>query len=132
HGPGTIWLDHVSLMPQKNARGWRYDVFKAVRELHPGVIRFGGSAVEGGELGDLEWKDLISPIEQRKPFRAWGGLQPRAAGLEEIVQFCLTVDAEPLICVRFKNRKPKDAADEVEYFNGLAETPMGALRKKNG
>jgi alpha-N-arabinofuranosidase len=42
------------------------------------------------------------------------------------------VDAEPLICVRFAGRTPKDAAEQVEYFNATTTTPMGALRAKNG
>ena len=37
-----------------------------------------------------------------------------------------------MICVRFLNRAPKDAADEVEYFNGSPDTPMGGLRAKHG
>jgi alpha-N-arabinofuranosidase len=34
--------------------------------------------------------------------------------------------------VRFSGRGPKSAAEEVEYFNGGIDTPMGALRKRNG
>jgi alpha-N-arabinofuranosidase len=52
--------------------------------------------------------------------------------LGEIVQFCRLVDAEPLICVRVSNRQPQDAADEVQYFNGPADSPMGKLRVRNG
>ena len=37
-----------------------------------------------------------------------------------------------LICVRFTGKTPKDAADQVEYFNGPATTPMGKLRAANG
>src|SRR5262249_51347859 len=42
------------------------------------------------------------------------------------------VGAEPLICARITGRTPKDAADEVQYFNGAADTPMGKLRARNG
>ncbi len=42
------------------------------------------------------------------------------------------MNAEPLICVRFSRRAPSDAADEVEYFNGASDTPMGAWRARNG
>ena len=131
-GPGTLWIDNATLMSDENIGGWRPNVVAALRELKPGVIRFGGSAVEGGELGDLEWKNLIGDPDHRKPFRAWGGLQPQGAGIEEFVQLCRAVGAEPLMCVRFSSRSPKDAADEVEYFNGAADTPMGGLRAKNG
>jgi alpha-N-arabinofuranosidase len=131
-GPGTIWIDNASLMPEDAVGGWRPDVVAAVRALKPGVIRFGGSALDDPNLGDFEWRDTIGDVDRRKPFRAWGGLQPTGPGLEEIVQFCRQVSAEPLLCVRFRGRSPKDAADEVEYFNGAADTPLGRLRARNG
>ena len=131
-GPGTLWLDNASLMPVETVGGWRPDVVEAVRALKPGIIRFGGSAVDEASMGDFEWKDTIGDPDHRKPFRAWGGLQPTGPGLEEFVQFCQAVQAEPLLCVRFSNRAPKDAAEEVEYFNGSTNTPMGALRMRNG
>jgi alpha-N-arabinofuranosidase len=37
-----------------------------------------------------------------------------------------------MICVRFANRAPQDAAQEAEYFNGATNTPMGSLRARNG
>jgi alpha-L-arabinofuranosidase len=131
-GPGTLWLDNVSLMPEDNVGGWRPDVVAAVKALKPGIIRFGGSALDEPGFGDFDWRNTIGDPDRRRPFRAWGGLQPTGAGLEEFVQFCRQVDAAPLICVRFSGRNPKDAADQVEYFNGSASTEMGALRAKNG
>jgi alpha-N-arabinofuranosidase len=131
-GPGTLWLDNASLMPDDAAGGWRPDVVEAVKDLHPGVIRFGGSALDEPAFGDFEWKDTVGDPDRRKPLRAWGGLQPSGAGLEEVVRFCRLVGAEPLVCVRFTGRTPKDAAEEVEYFNGKADTPMGKLRARNG
>jgi alpha-L-arabinofuranosidase len=52
--------------------------------------------------------------------------------LEEFVQFCRQVGAEPLMCVRVTKRSPRDAADQVAYFNGAADTAQGKLRAKNG
>ncbi len=131
-GSGTLWLDSASLMPESAVGGWRKDVVEAVRALKPGVIRFGGSALDDSNLGEFEWRDAVGDPDSRKPFRAWGGLQPTGAGLEEIVQFCRLVGAEPLICVRIMGRTPRDAADEVQYFNGTVNTPMGAMRARNG
>jgi alpha-L-arabinofuranosidase len=131
-GPGTLWLDNASLMPENAIGGWRADVVAAVKAMHPGIIRFGGSALEEPGYGDFEWRDTIGDADRRRPFRAWGGLQPTGPGLEEFVQFCQLVDAEPLICVRITRRTPQDAADEVQYFNGGLDTPMGGLRAKNG
>jgi alpha-N-arabinofuranosidase len=131
-GPGTLWLDNASLMPEKTVDGWRPDVVEAVKALKPGIIRFGGSALDDSNLGEFDWRDTIGDPDTRKPFRAWGGLQPTGPGLEEIVQFCRHVGAEPLICVRVSKKGPEEAAKQVEYFNGAVTTPMGALRAKNG
>ncbi len=131
-GPGTLWIDHVSLMPSDTVNGWRPDVVEAVGALKPGIIRFGGSALDEPGFGEFEWKDTIGDPDYRKPFRAWGGLQPTGPGLEEFVQFCHAVQAEPLICVRFSGRTALDAAEEIEYFNGSTNTPMGARRAANG
>jgi len=131
-GPGTLWLDNASLMPEDAPGGWRADVVTAVKALKPGVIRFGGSALDEPGFGEFDWKDTIGDPDKRRPFRAWGGLQPTGPGLEEIVQFCRLVGAEPLLCVRVSGRTPKDAAEQVQYFNGAADTSMGKLRVKNG
>jgi alpha-L-arabinofuranosidase len=131
-GPGTLWLDSASLMPEKTVGGWRPDVVAAVKALKPGIIRFGGSALDDPNLGSFDWRDTLGDPDRRRPFPAWGGMQPAGAGLEEFVQFCQHVDAQPLLCVRVTGKTPKDAADQVEYFNGPADSPMGKLRAKNG
>ncbi len=131
-GPGTLWLDNASLMPRDAKGGWRADVVEAVKAMRPGIIRFGGSTLDDPNLGEFEWRDTIGDPDHRRPFRAWGGLQPTGPGLEEFVQFCRMVDAEPLICVRYSRRDPADAAELVQYLNGAVDTPMGALRAKNG
>ena len=128
-GPGTVWIDQVSLMPERTIGGWRIDVVKALKELKPGIIRLGGSATE-----TFDWLRLIGDPDKRPPWinLPWGGQHPTGAGMEEFIQLCRIVGAEPLICVRLTGRTPKDAADEVEYFNGSAETPMGKRRAENG
>ncbi len=131
-GPGTVWLDCVSLMPEDAVGGWRRDVVEALRALRPGVVRFGGSVVDYPAYGDYDWRKTIGPVESRVPFRSWGGLQPPGAGLEEIVQLIQAVGAEPLICVRFMDSSPEEAAAQVQYFNGPVTTAMGALRRRNG
>jgi alpha-N-arabinofuranosidase len=131
-GPGTLWLDNASLMPEDTVGGWRPDVVAAIKALKPGVIRFGGSALDDPNLGTFEWRDTIGDPDRRKPFRAWGGLQPTGPGLEEFIQLCHTAGAEPLLCVRYEKRTPKDAAEQVEYLNGGVDTPLGKLRARNG
>jgi alpha-L-arabinofuranosidase len=131
-GPGTLWLDNASLMPVDTVGGWRPDVVEAMRALKPGIIRFGGSVLDDPNLGKFDWRDTIGDPDRRKPFHAWGGLQPTGPGMEEIVQLCRRVGAEPLICVRVSKRNPQDAAEQVEYFNGATDTPLGKERAKHG
>ena len=101
-------------MPLKTVHGWRSDVAEALKALRPGIIRFGGSTTKG-----FDWTATIGDPDKRVPFTTrWGGLEPGNAGIEEFVQLCRWVDAEPLICVRFTGKTSKDAADQVEYFNG--------------
>jgi len=128
-GPGTLWLDRVYLIGSDAVLGlWRPDVVAALRAMHPGIIRFGGSTIE-----DYEWEHGIGPWDQRQPFTTvWGGLEENFVGIDEFIQLCHYVGAEPLICVRWAGKKPEDAAAEVEYCNGSVDTHWGRLRAQNG
>lgn len=128
-GPGTLWLDRVYLIPEDAVQGiWRPDVVAALKELQPGVIRFGGTSIEG-----LEWEQTVGDWDTRAPFTTyWGGLEPNFVGLDEFVRLCELVGAEPLICVRWTGKQPSDAAAEVEYMNGSVQTHWGGMRARNG
>ena len=128
-GPGAVWLDRVYLIPEDAVLGiWRPDVVAALKDLNPGVIRFGGSSIEG-----FEWDQAIGTWDNRAPFTTtWGGLEPNFVGIEEFVQLCQYIGAEPLICVRWTGNTPAAAAAEVEYLNGAADTRWGQLRVQNG
>lgn len=128
-GSGTLWLDRVYLIGSDAILGlWRPDVVAALAAMHPGVIRFGGSTIEA-----YDWLGGIGPWDKRKPFTTvWGGLEENFVGIDEFVQLCKRVGAEPLICVRWTGKTPEDAAAEAEYCNGSPDTHWGALRAKNG
>lgn len=128
-GPGTVWLDRVYLIPEDAVLGlWRRDVTEALMAMNPGVVRWGGSTTEG-----YEWTQGIGPWDQRAPFTTcWGGLEPNFVGMEEFVQLCEYIGAEPLLCLRWSGKQPEDAAAQVEYFNGGPETEWGRKRAENG
>jgi alpha-N-arabinofuranosidase len=128
-GPGTLWLDRVYLIGSDAVLGiWRPDVVAALKAMHPGIIRFGGSTTEG-----YEWERGVGPWDERPTFTTvWGGWEENFVGLDEFVRLCELVGAEPLICVRWTGKKPEDAAAEVEYANGSVATHYGALRARNG
>ncbi|MEW6073768.1 MAG: hypothetical protein AB1726_14380 [Planctomycetota bacterium] len=129
-GPGTLWIDRVSLTPEDALPGhWRTDVVAALEDLRPGVLRYGGCSIEV-----TEWEEGVGPVEERVPFvnAFWGGRDPNNVGLAEFLALCLLVGAEPLVCVRWNGKTPQDAANEVEYVNGAVDTPYGRKRAAHG
>ena len=70
-GKDGVSLEHVSLFPvntfKGRANGMRRDLAQALRDLHPGVLRFpGGCIVEGETLAHrYQWKNTIGPVENR-------------------------------------------------------------------
>jgi len=128
-GPGTLWLDAASLAGTDTVDGWRPDVVAALRALRPGMLRFGGTTIRK----HFEWKDGTVPPERRAPFAdAGGSTQPGNVGVDEFLDLCRAIDAEPLMCVRFSDRRPADAAELVEYCNGSAASGWGARRAALG
>ena len=129
-GPGSLWLDRIYMIDEDAVLGlWRRDVVAALKEMTPGVIRFGGSSLEV-----FEWDRCIGSWDTRVPYTTmpWRGLEPNFVGVEEFVQLCQYVGAEPLVCVRWTGKTPADAAAEVEYFNGGPQTRWGKVRAQNG
>ena len=129
-GAGTLWATKLSCMPADNLLGWRRDVVEAIRELHPGILRWGGSVCDPGEY---RWKNGIGDRDLRVPFRnkTWGRIDSNDVGIDEFCQLCELTGVEPLICVSFADG-PQSAADLVEYCNGAPQTAWGSKRVANG
>ncbi len=129
-GSGNVWVDKLSLMPADNLKGWRRDVVDAIKDVQPGLVRFGGSVCDPGEY---RWKNGIGDRDLRTPFpnKVWGRLDSNDVGIDEFCQFCELTSVEPLICLSFSDG-PKNAADLVEYCNGRANSAWGAKRAANG
>ncbi len=68
---GPVDVEHVSLFPvdtwEGRRNGLRKDLVQALRDIHPGVLRFpGGCIVEGAdEATRYEWKNTVGPVENR-------------------------------------------------------------------
>ncbi|PWU14664.1 MAG: hypothetical protein C5B50_16810 [Verrucomicrobia bacterium] len=129
-GNGHVWADKLSLMPADNRLGWRADVVQAIKDVHPAILRWGGSACDPGEY---RWKQGIGPRDQRVPFRNkfWGRIDSNDVGIDEFCQICEMSSVEPLICLSFSDG-PQSAADLVAYCNGDITTAWGAKRAANG
>jgi alpha-N-arabinofuranosidase len=128
-GKGTFWLDKVSLMPEDNKFGWRSDVVEAIRQMKPGIIRFGGSS-----LIYYQWEQGIGPSTQRTPFenRPWGNMEENDVGLYEFLQFCELVEADPLICLNVNSTTLGQILNEIEFCNGEASSKYGSIRAEMG
>jgi alpha-N-arabinofuranosidase len=129
-GQGRLWVNKLSLMPGDNQNGWRADVVEAIKEIRPGILRWGGSAVDPGHY---RWKNGIGDRDRRTPWpnENWGRLDSDDVGIDEFCQFCELVAAQPLICVSFADGA-QSAHDLAEYCDGGPGTAWGAKRAANG
>ena len=141
-GPGTVWLDQISLMPDswRKAGGCRPDLQEAIAGLRPPVIRWPG----GCFASPYRWKDGIGPQHQRGPHPAnmWDDKEVNSFGTDEFIAMCRRVGAEPLVVINIGtlqwNRGVKnndflqEALDWIEYCNGPADSKWGKVRAANG
>ena len=130
YGKGSFRIGAVSLMPADNIQGWRVDTLARLRELDSPVYRWpGGNFVSG-----YDWKDGIGDRDRRPPRKnpAWKGIEPNDVGIDEFMVLVRELGAEPYIAVNTGLGGIEAAAEEVQYVNGAATTPMGKRRAENG
>ena len=66
---GSVEFDLISMIPEDAVAGlFRKDLFDALKDIHPGFIRFpGGCIVEGTSLmRRYYWKNTVGPLKDRK------------------------------------------------------------------
>ena len=128
--PGCVWAACLSLMPADNVKGMRADTLAQIRKLNAPIYRWpGGNFVSG-----YNWKDAIGERDRRPPRweRAWNDVEENDFGLDEFIAFSREVATEPLIVVNTGLGSVEEAAAEVEYANGPAQSRWGAERARNG
>ncbi|MBD2844009.1 alpha-L-arabinofuranosidase [Paenibacillus sp. IB182496] len=128
-GSGTIWLDHISLLPADSIGCVKREVVELTRRLRPGMMRLAGNHISA-----YHFEDAIGPSLERPNMRneAWGGWTNKYFGTDEFLRFCRDTRTEPLICVNAGTGTPEEAAAWVEYCNGGPDTRYGALRAQYG
>ncbi len=120
----------LSLMPADHVQGMRADTLELLKKLNSPVYRWpGGNFVSG-----YDWRDGLGDRDRRPPRKnpAWTGVEHNDFGLDEFLVFCQLLDTEPYIAVNSGLGSVDEAMAEVQYANGSADTPMGALRAKHG
>ena len=153
--PDTLWLDVVSLFPQKTymnrSNGLRADMVKMLADLHPSFVRFPGGAIVGGMNLDnrIQWKNSIGDIAERKgTMNLWGYYTTNGLGFHEYLQMCEDIKADALwVCNpgfsdnyrKAEYCKPEEvqlfvneALDALEYALGPVDSKWGTQRAVNG
>ncbi len=162
---GTADVDHISLFPTDTWKGrkggLRRDLVEALRDLHPGVMRFpGGCVVEGNSLATrYQWKNTLGAVENRPlnenrwnytfKYRAFPDYyQSYGLGFYEFFQLCEDIGARPLpilsvgLSCQYESNEVvpldslqpyiDDALDLIEFANGAATTKWGKVRAEMG
>ncbi|MBI4326266.1 MAG: hypothetical protein HY674_13525 [Chloroflexi bacterium] len=127
---GQFVVGRILLRPADHIQGADPDVVRLLKESRLPILRWPG----GNFVSSYHWEDGVGPIEQRptKPNYAWGGVEPNLFGTDEFIAFCRAVGCEPMICINAGSGTPAEAARWIEYYNGPANSPMGARRAALG
>jgi alpha-L-arabinofuranosidase len=149
-GNGKLFLDMVSLMPQKTWKehGLRTDLAESLDALHPSFMRFpGGNWIEGDDIAHMyHWKSTIGDIDARTPlWNTWGYNTTQGLGFYEYLQLCEDLGAEPIFAINCgialnghdvplsrMGQWVQDALDAIEYANGPTNSAWGSLRAQAG
>jgi alpha-N-arabinofuranosidase len=129
-GKGDFKIGTLSLMPADNINGWRKDVVALLKQLDSPIYRWpGGNFVSG-----YNWRDGIGDRDKRPPRKnpAWKGVESNDVGSDETMQLMEMIDAQPYVAVNTGLGGAEEAANEIQYFNGAQDTPMGKMRAANG
>ena len=98
-----------------DAKGFRTDVVREVKDLGVPIVRYpGGNFVSG-----YNWLDGVGPKGQRPVVldRAWNSLETNQFGTNEFLEWCGLVGTEPLLGMNFGTSSVEMAVAYVEYCN---------------
>ncbi|MHA4806629.1 alpha-L-arabinofuranosidase C-terminal domain-containing protein [Flavitalea flava] len=152
---GTVWVDFVSLFPERTFRnrpnGLRLDLAQSIADLNPAFIRWpGGCFVEGINIQSApDWRRTIGPVEERPgTYSPWGYWTSDGFGYHEYLQFCEDIGAAALYVFnvgvscdyRSGTFAPEDslggyiqnALDAIEYAVGPVDSKWGRKRATSG
>ena len=124
-------------------------LMQILADMKPAFLRLpGGNYLEGNTIAErFNWRETRGDISQRPGHQdPWGYRSDDGFGLLEYLEWCEDLRMEPVLAVfagyaRRGEHIPagprlqpfvQEALDEIEYVIGSADTPMGALRVKDG
>ena len=113
-----------------DAKGFRTDVAREVKDLGVPIVRYpGGNFVSG-----YNWLDGVGAKAQRPVVldRAWNSLETNQFGTNEFLEWCGMVGTEPLLGMNFGTGSVEMAVAYVEYCNVARGTRWSELRRSHG
>ena len=113
-----------------DAKGFRADVAREVKELGVPIVRYpGGNFVSG-----YNWLDGVGPKAQRPTVleRAWNSIETNQFGTNEFIEWCRAVGTEPLLGMNFGTGSMEMAVAYAEYCNLERGTKWSELRRSHG
>ncbi len=116
--------------PAADARGFRTDVAREIKEIGVPIVRYpGGNFVSG-----YNWLDGVGPKAQRPVVldRAWNSIETNQFGTNDFIDWCGVVGAEPLLGMNFGTGTVEMAVAYVEYCNLERGTRWSDLRRTHG
>jgi len=124
---GGIWVGENSLIP--NIKGYRKDVFEALKALQIPVLRWPG----GCFADEYHWMDGIGDNRPTMQNNNWGGtIEDNSFGTHEFLNLCEMLGCEPYVSGNVGSGTVEELAKWVEYMTSDGDTPMARLRRKNG
>lgn len=152
---GTVWVDYVSLFPQKTFKerenGMRADLAQFLSDMKPAFMRWpGGCVVEGMTIENrIKWKETLGdPMQRQGEYNRWGYRSTMGFGYHEFLQYCEDIGADAMFVANVglactfnngdyvdKSEFPKymqDIRDAIEYAIGDVSTTWGAKRMAAG
>ena len=135
NGNGTVWVDYVSLFPQKTFKnrdnGMRPDIAEMLAGLKPNFMRWpGGCIVEGIVLDNrVKWKETIGdPMTRPGQYDLWGYRSTWGMGYHEILQFCedlgmdcMFVGNAGLSCIGWGGQYVAPGSDLDPYYEDIRD-----------
>ncbi|HEX2949183.1 MAG TPA: alpha-L-arabinofuranosidase C-terminal domain-containing protein [Armatimonadota bacterium] len=114
HAYGAIRADGL-WDPTKNVLA--PEMLEMSKEIGTTMMRYPGGCL----VNNFNWHDAVGPIANRPNF---------PFGVDEFIEYCRAVGAEPLMTVSEYVGTPQDSADLVEYLNAPADAQHPWAQKR--
>ena len=129
-GTGVFYVGAVSLMPADNVQGFHAGMIRLFREAGFKMFKWPG----GNFVSTYDYRDGLGDRDKRPPRLQpmWSDrVESNDIGLHEFMALCRLVGAEPDLTIDSGFGSAREAAEQVEYCNGPANSRMGKMRAGN-